>query len=354
MAGDLMKIFNKYLIKRSFFISFFIFTIFALLDLVFNFISELENLSDSYTFISALKYVFLSMPHSAMNFLEGACLLGVMISLGISHQEGNLNVLRSSGKSPIQIILISSIGPMILVFSFLFVDELSFREIHLNAQIEKSLKLSGSQEVSSNTQWVKHENALISYTNITSDTIFNVKFVKSASNKALYSKTSNSAKISKNRIKFDDSLQFHSFHGQGNAEAFEDFLFPLVARVSFKDIENLSIKDVRKYRLLLRGNLAKEDQLFKMHLDKSFYKRIFYPFSILAIIIFFGSFIFSSLRDSSPASRIVLAVVGGFVYKVIQDFSISFFISFSYPIFIGVIAPAILLLIASIYSYKKI
>ena len=354
MAGDLMKIFNKYLIKRSFFISFFIFIIFALLDLVFNFISELENLSDTYTFISALKYVFLSMPHSAMNFLEGACLLGIMISLGISHQEGNLNVLRSSGKSPIQIILISSIGPMFLVFSFLLIDELAFREIHLNSQIEKSLKLNSSQEVSSNIQWVKDENSLISYTNITNETIFNVKFVKLASNKVLYFKTASSAKISKNRIIFDDSLLFHSFNGQGNTGAFEDFLFLLVARVSFNDIENLSIGDVRKYRLLLRGNLVKEDQLFRMHLDKSFYKRIFYPFSILAIIIFFGSFIFSSLRDSSPASRIVLAVVGGFVYKVIQDFSISFFISFSYPIFIGVIAPAILLLVASSYSYKKI
>ena len=354
MADDLMKIFNKYLIKRSFLISFFIFTIFALLDLVFNFISELENLSDTYTFISALKYVFLSMPHSAMNFLEGACLLGIMISLGISHQEGNLNVLRSSGKSPIQIILISSIGPMFLVFSFLLIDELAFREIHLNSQIEKSLKLNSSQEVSSNIQWVKDENSLISYTNITSDTIFNVKFVKLASNKVLYFKTASSAKISKNRIIFDDSLLFHSFNGQGNTGAFEDFLFPLVARVSFNDIENLSIGDVRKYRLLLRGNLVKEDRLFRMHLDKSFYKRIFYPFSILAIIIFFGSFIFSSLRDSTPASRIVLAVVGGFVYKVIQDFSISFFISFSYPIFIGVIAPAILLLVASSYSYKKI
>ena len=354
MACDLMKIFNKYLIKRSFLISFFIFTIFALLDLVFNFISELENLSDTYTFISALKYVFLSMPHSSMNFLEGACLLGVMISLGISHQEGNLNVLRSSGKSPIQIILISSIGPMILVFSFLLIDELAFREIHLNSQIEKSLKLNSTQEVSSNIQWVKDENSLISYTNITSDTIFNVKFVKLASNKVLYFKTASSAKISKNRIIFDDTLLFHSFNGQNNTGAFEDFLFPLVARVSFNDIENLSIGDVRKYRLLLRDNLVKEDQLFKMHLDKSFYKRIFYPFSILAIIIFFGSFIFSSLRDSTPASRIVLAVVGGFVYKVIQDFSISFFISFSYPIFIGVIAPAILLLVASSYSYKKI
>ena len=37
------------------------------------------------------------MPHNLLDFLEGACLLGVMIALGLSHQEGNLNVLRTAG-----------------------------------------------------------------------------------------------------------------------------------------------------------------------------------------------------------------------------------------------------------------
>jgi lipopolysaccharide export LptBFGC system permease protein LptF len=72
------------------------------------------------------------------------------------------------------------------------------------------------------------------------------------------------------------------------------------------------------------------------------------------VIIFFGSFIFGSLRDSSPASRVVIAFVGGFSYKVIQDFSISFFISFGYPVLIGVVMPAIVLLISSLFLYKRI
>jgi lipopolysaccharide export system permease protein len=97
-----------------------------------------------------------------------------------------------------------------------------------------------------------------------------------------------------------------------------------------------------------------EDVLFKAHLDKSFYKKIFYPFSVLAIMIFFGSFIFGSLRDSSPGSRIVFAVFGGFLYRIFQDLSISISISYSLPILIGVIAPASILLILSIYSYKRI
>lgn len=349
-----MKIFNKYLIKRSFLISLFIFVIFALLDLVFNFISELENISTDYTFFSALKFVFISMPHNASGFLEGACLLGVMISLGISHEEGNLNVLRSSGQSPIKIILTSSLGTMLLVLSFIAIDETYFRNVHLNAEVERSLKLNKQKQVTSDNQWVKGDESILSYSNIINDTIFNIKFIKLESNKALYFKTADSAKIYLEEIIFDDTLKSHSFNSEQNNELKEKFIFPLVARIPFKNIESLSIYEIRKYQEILLESSLSEDILFRSHLNKSYFKRVFYPFSILAVIIFFGSFIFGSLRDSSPASRVVIAVVGGFSYKVIQDFSISFFISFGYPVFIGVVMPAIVLLMASLFLYKRI
>ena len=88
-----MKIFNKYLIKRSLIISSFIFIIFALLDMVFNIISELESLTDNYNFLSILKYSITSMPHRSIEFLEGASLLGFMIALGISHHDEKFQVL---------------------------------------------------------------------------------------------------------------------------------------------------------------------------------------------------------------------------------------------------------------------
>ncbi len=349
-----MKIFNKYLVKRSFIISLFIFLLFALLDLIFNFISELENLSIDYTFLLALKHVFWSMPHRASEFLEGACLLGVMISLGISHQEGNLNVLRSSGQSPIKIVLISAIGPLVLVLSFLILDEAAFRGVHLDAKIDKNLYLQNSQKITARSQWIKNDDSLLNYTNVVDDNIFNVRFIKTKLNEALYFKTAGSAKISKEGILFDDSMKAHSFKLNKNDSNFEKFSFPLVAMVSFNDIDNLSLKRHKEYQDIMSQSIIEKDILFNSHLEKSYYKKIFLPISVLAIIIFFGSFIFGSLRDSTPGSKIVFAVLGAFIYKIIQDFSASIFISYSYTIVIGVIAPAFILLILSIFLYKRI
>ena len=94
--------------------------------------------------------------------------------------------------------------------------------------------------------------------------------------------------------------------------------------------------------------------MFKSHLDKAFYIIIFKLISILVLIIFFGSLIFTSLRDSTVGGRVLVAVVGAFIYKICQDLSIGIFISYGLPVLIGVIFPSILLLLMSIRSYKKI
>ena len=168
------------MIKRSLLISCFIFVLFALLDFVFNFISELENLSANYSFLYSLKFMLASMPYNANDFLEGACLLGVMIALGISHQEGNLNVLRSSGESPIKIVLLNAIGPMILVFSYLAANELVFRDIYINAEIEKNLRIDDQSSVQENNEWIKDKNSFINFSDKVGSTIYNVKFLEQA------------------------------------------------------------------------------------------------------------------------------------------------------------------------------
>ena len=135
MGARMIKIFNKYLIKRSFYFSLSILLIFGLLDSIFILITELEKNSSDYTFLHILKYVIFSMPHNLLDFVQGACLLGVMLSLGMSHEEGNLNVLRSAGKSPLEIVFTSSIGALILVLSMLALDEIAFRKLYVNLSL---------------------------------------------------------------------------------------------------------------------------------------------------------------------------------------------------------------------------
>ena len=192
----MIKIFHGYLIKRSFLISLSIFILFAMLDLVFSLMSELENLSAEYNFSNIFLYVLSASPSNAINFLEGACLLGVMISLGISHQEGNLNVLRSSGESPLKIVLISSLGPLLLIFLFLPSNELFLKDIRADAEINKNLIVQSAEESSQNNNWIKDGKSFLTYSYMKDSFIYKVKFIKTDDGKVLYFKMADSAAVS--------------------------------------------------------------------------------------------------------------------------------------------------------------
>lgn len=348
------KIFYIYLIKRSFYFSFSILMFFGLLDLIFSFISELESLSPEFTIGQTLIYVISSLPHNLINFIEGACLLGVMLALGLSHQEGNLNVLRTAGVAPLKIVILSSIGSIILASSLIVFDEVSFKKIHLQAEANKNILSKGNVSENKSLDWIRSGNSYLSFENIVDNKIFNVRFIKTQNNKVAYSVTSNTALIDGDKIIFNDNIIHKSFINEFPKNKEEEFSIPIQSKISLRNIDNLNILEISSYRKLFINSTLKKDILFKSHLDKAFYKMTFQLISILILIIFFGSLIFTSLRDSTVGGRVLVAVVGAFIYKISQDLSIGIFISYGLPVLIGVIIPSIFLIAMSFRSYKKI
>ena len=348
------KIFYIYLIKISLYFSFSILMFFGLLDLIFSFISELESLTPEFTIGQILIYVISPLPHNLINFIEGACLLGVMLALGLSHQEGNLNVLRTAGVAPLKIVILSSIGSIILASSLIVFDEVSFKKIHLQAEANKNILSKGNVSENKSLDWIRSGNSYLSFENIVDNKIFNVRFIKTQNNKVAYSVTSNTALIDGDKIIFNNNIIHKSFTNEFPKNKEEEFSIPIQSKISLRNIDNLNILEISSYRKLFINSTLKKDILFKSHLDKAFYKVTFQLISILVLIIFFGSLIFTSLRDSTVGGRVLVAVVGAFIYKISQDLSIGIFISYGLPVLIGVIIPSIFLIAMSFRSYKKI
>jgi lipopolysaccharide export system permease protein len=67
-----------------------------------------------------------------------------------------------------------------------------------------------------------------------------------------------------------------------------------------------------------------------------------------------GSLIFSSLRDSTIGARIIIGVILSFIYSVLQDLTLSIFITYSLNIFLAAVLPIILILLVSFFFYRKI
>ena len=349
----MIKIFSFYLLKRSFYFSLFFLIAFGLLDSIFMFLTELENLSVTYTVSNIFKYVIFTMTHRLVDFIEGATLLGVMIALGVSHQEGNLNTLRTAGKSPMNIIFVSSIGALILTISLLMFDEIAFRKLFIKAEADRNIAVGINTQKEHDLIWIKDNESFLSFERIIDDIIYQPRFIKIQNNELAYTISASRAKINEKNINFpSDSL--YKLYSESFIADEETFEIPIQSRVSIKRIDNIGILDLISYRSMLSNSFIDQDVLFKAHLDKAIYKKIYLPFSILLLIMFFGSLIFSSLRDTGVGGRVLIAVMGAFIYKLFQDLSIGIFISYQLTTFIGVILPSLVLLLMSLISYKRI
>mgnify|MGYP006095602295 FL=1 len=355
MASSMISnfgIFSRYLIQRTFIISCLVLLIFIALDCIFLVIAEMEDISSEYNFNQLLRYVLGTSPHSALTYLEGSCLLGMLISMSISQQEGNLGIMRSGGFSPLRISIVSSIGAIGMILIFLVSDELFFKDMSMKAEVQKNLITSSSQNKTNvSANWIEDDGTYLQYFIKDSETLYDISIVKIKNDKVLYSTSSNKAYISENSITLAEPFIFKNF--ENSEVSFQEipFQFPKVLQLSSPNIKNIKLTD--QLDIFRKLNTAKVSR-FKSDLEKNIYKTLLLPISALAIMLLAGSLMFGSLRESAMGTKIIFGVIGGFIYGVIQDLTVSIFITYSLNILFAVLFPILLVLVLSLIFYKKI
>ena len=345
-------IFSRYLIQRTFIISCMVLLIFIVLDCIFLVIAEVEDISSAYNFSHLLNYVFGTLPHRALTYLEGSCLLGLLISMSISQQEGNLGIMRSGGFSPLRISIVSSIGAIGMILIFLVSDELFFKDMSMKAEVQKNLITSSSQNKTNvSANWIEDDGTYLQYFIKDSETLYDISIVKIKNDKVLYSTSSNKAYILENSIKLSEPFIFKNFENSEVSYQEIPFQFPKVLQLSSPNIKNIKLTD--QLDIFRKLNTVKVSA-FKSDLEKNIYKTLLLPISALAIMLLAGSLMFGSLRESAMGTKIIFGVIGGFIYGVIQDLTVSIFITYSLNILVSIILPILFVLGSCIFFYRKI
>ena len=332
MMKNIFNTYSRHLVIKSFLISALVWIVMLFLDFAVTLVMELENLSDDKNFFTILNLVLYEQLHKGMQYLESSMLIGTLIALSIFNQQGNLVFLRSAGFSPLKIVLVSGLGPLILSAALIFLDETLFMDLAKTSKIinqpNQSAKLA---------QWEMVEKNLIGLRRLNDDEVEGIRI-----------------------IAFNDQQRISSFsiYQEGEldngklviADPSTQKIFDFTASFlpSNNLLENFSLPSLLK----LKNTFQLEKDLQKI--DSLIYSRALLPVSIIAIIFLAGSLMFDSSRSGGVGRQIIIGISFGLIYDLMKDLSVASFLTYQWPILIAHLLPIMILFGIGTYKFKRI
>ena len=332
MMNNILNIYSRHLIKRTFIISALVWIVMLFLDFSVTLVMELENLADDNSFISIFNVVLYEQLHKGMQYLESSMLIGTLIALSIFNQQGNLVFLRSAGLSPLKIVLVSGIGPIILSLALIVFDETLFLDLS-----KKSKAMNQPTESAEVFQWEITEKNLIGLKRIDNNQAQAIQIIEFDDQQRIASSSSfQEGKFDKRQLVILDSPTQQSFN------------FPASVLLSNNVLETFSLSSL----LNLRRTYQPDKDLQKI--DSLIYARVLLPASIIAIIFLAGSLMFDSLRSGGVGRQIIIGISFGLIYDLIKDLSTASFLTYQWPILIAHLLPIMILIGIGAYKFQKI
>ena len=334
---NLVGIFSRHIIVRTFVITLLVFLGITFLDLIFSIIGDAEDLNEEFTLNDLIFTTLYRLFHDSMDYVQGSCLLGALISLGLFKRDGNLTIIRSNGLSPIKISLIFALGPIIFSLLMISLDNKLFIQAANHAETINSQISRDKLDIK--FSWKKDGNKILRYSQKRESEILNPTLILLDENDSVKEIiSSEKAEVSDGLIKIDKS-EFR-------------FYLPKDKNLDRSTVKNIPIGSLKTY---LRGSdETKLEDKEKNFIIVEILKRLLLPISALLLILTGSILFFRDQRNNSFGSYIVGGFLGAFIFNLTQEFFFSMSLTIQSNIVAISLMPHLLLLIIFYLTYKKI
>lgn len=334
---NLVGIFSRHIIVRTFVITLLVFLGITFLDLIFSIIGDTEDLNEEFTLNDLIFTTLYRLFHDSMDYVQGSCLLGALISLGLFKRDGNLTIIRSNGLSPIKISLIFALGPIIFSLLMISLDNKLFIQAANHAETFNSQISRDKLDIK--FSWIKDGNKILRYSQKRESEILNPTLILLDENDSVKEIiSSEKAEESDGLIKIDNS-EFR-------------FYLPKDNNLDRSTVKNIPIGSLKTY---LKGSEAnKLEDKEKNFIIVEILKRILLPISALLLILTASMLFFRDQRNNSFGSYVVGGFLGAFVFNLTQEFFFSMSLTIQSNIVAISLMPYLLLLVIFYLNYKRI
>ena len=334
---NLVGIFSRHIIARTFVITLLVFLGITFLDLIFSIIGDAEDLNEEFTLNDLIFTTLYRLFHDSMDYVQGSCLLGALISLGLFKRDGNLTIIRSNGLSPIKISLIFALGPIIFSLLMISLDNKLFIQAANHAETFDSQISRDKIDIMSS--WIKDEDKILRYSQKRESEILNPTLILLDENDSVKEViSSEKAEVLDGLIKIDNS-EFR-------------FFLPKNENLDRSTVKNIPIGSLKNY---LKGSEeTKLEDKEKNFIIVEILKRIFLPISALLLILTASMLFFWDHRNNSFGSLVVGGFLGAFIFNLTQEFFFSMSLTIQSNVVAISLIPYLLLLIIFYITYKRI
>ena len=334
---NLVGIFSRHIIVRTFVITLLVFLGITFLDLIFSIIGDTEDLNEEFTLNDLIFTTLYRLFHDSMDYVQGSCLLGALISLGLFKRDGNITIIRSNGLSPIKISLIFALGPIIFSLLMISLDNKLFIQAANHAETFNSQISRDKLDIK--FSWIKDGNKILRYSQKRESEILNPTLILLDENDSVKEIiSSEKAEVSDGLIKIDNS-EFR-------------FSLPKNKNLDRSTVKNIPIGSLKTY--LIGSEESKLEGKEKNFIIIEILKRILLPISALLLILTASMLFFGDQRNNSFGSFVVGGFLGAFIFNLTQEFFFSMGLTIQSNIVAISLMPYLLLLIIFYFTYKRI
>ncbi len=327
------------------------------LSLFYTMVRELDHIGEgSYGVIQMLQFLALKTPALSIDFMPLAVLLGSILSLGNLASGSEIIAMQSSGVSVKKLLTSVSLAALLValfnlvVGNFVVPESETYAREFRTSHIQSRISINGRAGV-----WIKDENNVVHIQRLFPDG--NAKGIKiyhmDAEDKLLSTTLADKAMAEeqgwllvnvKQTTLNEDHLTVEQFDQQIYAGQLSNKLLGSLAT----DPYQMSIKDLSNYIDFLDENSLN-------HKAESLYlwRKIYSPLGIIVMAVLAIPFVLGSQRQSNTGQRVLIGILLGLLYVVMNKLLIQLGEQLNLLPFINALLPTLIFILLTAWLIRR-
>ncbi len=352
-------IFTRYLAVNIFKGTALVLMILVTLSLFFTLIQQIDHIGKGqFGTWKFVQFILLMAPAYIVDYMPLATLLGCILSLGSLASSSELIAFQSSGMSVKKfIIAVSKIAFVLALIAFVISDFIVPYSETTSKEIKASALASRVSVQSRRGIWIKDKNNIIFIQQLFPDgNARNIKIYQLNNDDKLLSTTYAEKAISNEQgwllLKVNKSIFVNNKISveHKNQELYKGKLSEKLLQSLVVDSRQMSSSDLYSYMTFLGDN-----KLNYAAESLSFWRKVYSPLTIMVMAVLAIPFVTGSQRNSNTGQRIVIGILLGLVYVIMDNVLIQLGEQLKLAAFINALIPTLLFILFTAYLiYRRI